>query len=127
MKKTGLALGALALSLAGLFALSGQVEAYRGDPSVQGPDYSAERHQAMTQAFENHDYDAWRELMQDRGRVMQVVNQDNFARFAEAHQLAQEGKLDESKQIREELGLGLRNGSGQGQKGNGNGMGRYNR
>jgi len=123
MKKTGLALGALALSLAGLFALSGQVEAYRGDPNVQGPNYSVERHQAMTQAFENHDYDAWRELMQDRGRVTQVVNQDNFARFAEAHQLAQEGKLDESRQIREELGLGLHNGSAQGQRGNG--MGRY--
>lgn len=122
MKKTGLAFGA-ALSLAGLFALSGQVAAYRGDSNAHGPNYSTERHQAMTQAFENHDYEAWRELMQDRGRVMQVVNQDNFVRFAEAHQLAQAGKLDEAKQIREELGLGLHNGSGQGQKGNR--MGRY--
>ena len=125
MKKTGLILGALALSLVGLVALSGQVEAYRGDPSVKGPDYSEERHPAMTQAFENHDYEAWKELMQNRGRAMQVVNQDNFDRFAEAHQLAQEGKLDEAKQIREELGLGLRNGSGKGQRGEG--MGRCNK
>jgi len=125
MKKTGLVLGALALSLAGLSTLSGQVEAYRGDPGAQGPDYSAERHQAMTQAFDSNDYNAWKEQMRDRGRVTQVVNQDNFARFAEAHQLVQEGKLDEAKQIREELGLGLRNGSGPGQKSNG--RGRYSK
>ena len=125
MKKTGIAISALALFLVGLFALSGQATAYRGDHSVQGPNYSIERHQAIIQAFENNDYNAWKEQMRDRGRVTQIINQENFARFAEAHKLAQEGKLDEARQVRQELGLGLRNGSGYGRRGNG--MGRYSK
>lgn len=89
--------------------------AYHGDPSVQGPNYSPERHESMTKAFETKDYKAWKELMNDRGRVTQVINADNFARFAEAHNLAKEGKLEEAKAIRAELGLGLRDGKGKGQ------------
>ena len=53
--------------------------------------------------------------MQGRGRVSQVVNEGNFARFAEMHKLMLEGKTNEANAIRTELGLGLRNGSGQGQ------------
>jgi len=45
-----------------------------------------------------------------------VITEENFARFAEAHRLALEGKTDEANQIRAELGLGQgqRNGDGQG-------------
>ena len=96
------------------------VEAYRGDPSVQGPNYSQERHEAMTKAFTNNDYNAWKELMNGRGRVTQVVNKDNFAKFAQAHKYMLEGKKTEAAKLRTELGLGLRDGSG---KGTGMGMG----
>ncbi len=112
MKKTILALGVTALILGGLFMLPELADAYRGDPSVKGPDCSEERHQEMEQAFENNDYQAWKNLMQGKGRVMQVINEGNFAKFAQAHELAEQGKMDEAKQIREELGLGLKNGSG---------------
>ena len=102
--------------------------AYQGDPAVQGPDHSPERHEAMEQAFETNDYEAWKELMNGKGRVTQVVTADNFHRFAEAHALAENGQLDESKAIRAELGLGLKDGSGkgqgQGQGRRGNGQGR---
>jgi len=119
MKKTAVILSVLGLVLGGVFTFSKSVSAYRGDPSVEGPNHSEERHQAMTQVFEANDYNAWKEQMQGRGRVTQVINEENFARFAEAHQLALEGKTDEANQIRQELGLGLRNSSGQsGQKGN---------
>lgn len=111
------------LGLAGFTTLSGSAFAYRGDPSVKGPNYSEERHQAMTKAFESNDYNAWRELMQGKGRVTQVVNEQNFARFAEAHKLALEGNTEEAKKIREELGLGLRNGGGYGGQGDGQRMG----
>lgn len=114
MKKTILTLGATALVLGGLFIIPNTVSAYRGDPSVKGPDCTAERHQAMEQAFTDNDYNAWVSLMQGKGRVTQVVNEGNFARFAEAHKLAEEGKMDEAKQIRQELGLGLNNGAKQG-------------
>jgi len=116
MNKTLLAVSALVLGAGVLFTTTSGVLAYRGDPNVQGPNYSPERHEAMTKAFENNDYNSWKELMQGKGRVTQVVNEGNFARFAEAHKLALEGKTEEAKSIRAELGLGLRNGSGQGQE-----------
>ena len=70
----------------------------------------------MTRAFENKDYNAWKEQMQGRGRVSQVINEGNFARFAEMHKLMLEGKTEEAGKIRTELGLGLGDGSGQGQR-----------
>lgn len=87
--------------------------AYRGDPSVQGPEYSAERHTAMTAAFASGDYNAWKGLMGDRGATRKV-NQENFARFAEANALARSGNTEGAKAIRAELGLGQ--GQGQGRK-----------
>lgn len=114
----------MTLVVVGMVAVSGEVLAYQGDPTVKGPNYTEERHTAMTQAFEKNDYQAWKTLMSGRGRVSQVVTEQNFARFAEAHRLALQGKTEETKQIRAELGLGLHNGSGNGQ---GMGRGRYNR
>lgn len=120
MNKTLLGLGALALLVGGVvMTLPGVASAYRGDPNVKGPNYTVERHTAMEMAFEKGDYDAWKNLMQGRGRVTQVINKDNFAKFAEAHKLAEDGKTAEAQKIREELGLGLKNGMGQGK-----GMGR---
>lgn len=122
----GLAVVATA-ALAGV----GTSSAYRGDYSKQGPNYSQERHETMEKAFEQNDYNAWKEQMNGRGRVTQVVNEGNFARFAEAHKLAEQGKDAEADQIRTELGLrtknGERTGSGYGQgqvNGKGGGMNR---
>lgn len=111
-----------AVVIGGAMTYVNTASAYRGDPSVKGPNYSEERHEAMEKAFETKNYDAWKKLMQGRGRVTQVITKDNFAKFAEAHELAEEGKLDEAKKIRQELGLGTHNGSGQGM-----GMGRWSK
>lgn len=114
MKKItlGLGLGALVLGLGIIGMSTNSALAYRGDATVKGPNYSVERHSAMTKAFENKDFDAWKNLMTGKGRVTQVVNKDNFAKFAEAHALAEQGKTLEAQKIRQELGLGLHNGSG---------------
>ena len=80
------------------------------DDWLASPNYLEE----ISKAFENKDFNAWKTLMTGRGRVTQVINAQNFTRFAEAHELAEQGKIDEAKQIRTELGLGLQNGSGQG-------------
>ncbi|MHB8903543.1 MAG: hypothetical protein ACYC40_00335 [Patescibacteria group bacterium] len=110
MKKSILGLGILAiLVLAGITASA--VFAYQGDPTVKGPNYSVDRHTAMEQVFENKDYDAWKNLMAGKGRVAQVINKDNFAKFAEAHNLAEQGKMVEAQKIRQDLGLGLNSGS----------------
>jgi len=112
MKKTTLGLGTLALVL-GVTAISaGPILAYRGDPTIQGPNYSTERHTAMLKAFENKDYTAWKNLMQNRGMATKVITETNFAKFVEAHNLALQGKTAEAQKIRQELGLGLQNGSG---------------
>lgn len=110
-----LALSALTLGVGISFATISGTLAYKGDPNVQGPNYSPERHEAMTKAFENNDYNAWKEQMRGRGRVTQVVNEGNFAKFSEMHKLMLEGKSEEVGKIRIELGLGLKNSSGQGQ------------
>jgi len=122
MKKVTLSLGVLALVL-GITAIStGSALAYRGDPTVHGPNYSAERHTAMLKAFENKDYTAWKNLMQNRGMATKVITEANFAKFVEAHNLALQGKTVEAQKIHQELGLGLRNGSGK--TGGGMGMGK---
>jgi len=96
-------------------------------PNVKGPNYSAERHEAMQNAFENHDYEAWKGLMQEVGRVrvVEAINADNFDKFVEAHELASQGKFEEAREIRKELGLGKKDGSGR--RGAGMGMGRMHR
>lgn len=110
MKNTTLTLSILTLVTAGIIGVTTVLpaEAYLGDPNTKGPNYSAERHEAMERSFENKDYNAWKELMQNRGRVMSLINEQNFARFAEAHELAEQGKFAEADAIRKELGLRTR-------------------
>lgn len=105
------------------------VDAYRGDPNVQGPNYTEEHHEAMTNAFTSGDYQAWKNLMQGRGRVTQMVNEQNFARFVQAHNASLAGDMQTAAAIRAELGLGLHDGSGyRGGQGQGQGRGNgYNR
>ena len=124
-KKMILGLGMLGLVLGSFGLMTSSVSAYRGDVTVKGPNYSAEREVAMEKAFETNDYTAWKTLMQNRGRVTQVINKDNFAKFSEAHELAEKGDTAGAQKIRQELGLGLKNGSGQGMKNN-SGAGRGN-
>ena len=124
MNKTSILLGLTALVIGGAAIAPQAALAYRGDPAVKGPNYTDERHAAMEKAFESKDYNAWKTLMAGRGRATQVVNAQNFAQFAEAHELAEQGKTDEASKVRAELGLGLHNGTGMGQ---GTGYGRMSR
>jgi hypothetical protein len=114
MKKISIITLSIAAIALGLITFANSTYAYRGDPSVQGPYHTEERETAMNKAFDNNDYNAWKKLMEGRGRVTQVINQNNFAQFAKAHKLAEEGKVAEANKIRTQLGLGLQNGSGQG-------------
>ncbi len=123
----------LGMLVLGVLALGGvgysTAKAYQGDYSKKGPNYSEERHTAMTKAFETNDYQTWKELMGDRkGRMVELVNEENFPKFVEARKLALEGKFEEAKALRAELGLGdgqgKKDGSGYGKKGMGRGMNR---
>ena len=133
MKKSSkMLMGALVLVgvvLAGIYSAG----AYQGDYSKKGPNYSEERHAVMTAAFEKNDYNAWKEEVDKnsrKGRVTEVVNEENFAKFAEARRLSSAGDTAGADAIRAELGLrtsdGKRGGHGfcdkQG-RGNGEGCG----
>lgn len=118
-------MGIFALAAVALTGSQIAVNAYQGDHAKQGPHYSEERHQMMTQAFESNDYNAWKEQMDGHGRITEVVTEENFSKFAEAHQLALEGKMDEANALRAELGLRTHNGE-KGGHGKGEGKGRGN-
>lgn len=124
MTKKGIMLGVLSLAIIGTSVYALGVSAYQGDATKTGPNYSPERHEQMKKAFENNDYNAWKNLMNGKGRVSIVVNEGNFNRFAEAHKLMEEGKTDEANKIRQELGLGQSGKNGQGM---GNGQKGQNR
>ena len=112
MKNKILTLSLMGLVLSGLFLAPKAVDAYRGDPTIKGPYYSEERHAAMEKAFDSNDYNSWKNLMSGKGRVTQVVNKDNFSKFAQIHKLVEQGKTAEADKIKTELGLGLKNGNG---------------
>ncbi len=103
--------------------LSLGVIAYQGNINVKGPNYSTEVHERLEAAIEAGDYDAWLKIRQDnnlptRGKIFQVINKDNFDKFAELHEANEEGDADKADAIRAELGLGqgmMKRGSGKGQ------------
>jgi len=114
MKKLSIITLIIAAIAVSLMAFASSSYAYKGDPTVKGTKYSESRGLEKEKAFDNNDYNAWKNLMQGKGKVTQVINKDNFAQFAKAHNLAEEGKTAEANQIRIQLGLGLQNGNGQG-------------
>ena len=127
-KKIILGVSALAVAASTLI-LAKSVFAYRGDYTQKGPDCTPERHEAMEQAFEDNDYQAWEKLRNGRGRVSEIINEDNFARFTEAHRLAEEGNYEEVDKIRQELGLRTKKGDSAGtgyRRGDGQGNGLKN-
>jgi len=100
-------LSVFALGIVALLGVS-LVAAYQGDYSVKGPDYSEDRHEAMEDAFDNLDYDAWVVLMTASGRhprVLDVVTEDNFVTFVEAHDAMEDGDFDRAAELRADLGL----------------------
>lgn len=104
--KKALIISAFAVvAVVGLSATSSAL-AYQGNSSVRGPQYTPERHEAMEKAFATNDYTAWKNLMQGRGRVSEIITKDNFSQFAKAHTLAEQGNYTEANAIRTSLGLG---------------------
>ncbi|KKP36341.1 MAG: hypothetical protein UR27_C0021G0012 [Candidatus Peregrinibacteria bacterium GW2011_GWA2_33_10] len=67
-----------------------------------------EKHQEVIKAIENNDYQTWKKLMEENGmhpEKLDVINEENFAKFSQMHKLMREGKFEEANKIREELGL----------------------
>ena len=116
-QNVGIMAGVIALGLLGMVSVTA---AYQGESANKPQDCDSERHEAMEQAFANHDYESWKELMAGKGRVTEVVNQNNFAEFARSHERLEAGDEAAVREIRQSLGLGL--GQGHGQAGRGHKM-----
>lgn len=119
------------LIMSGLMALvlglgiSGSALAYQGDFTKKGPNYTPEFEAQITEVMTKGDYEGWKKLIEEKvqkGRVDEVINKDNFSKFAEAWKLAKDGKIKEANAIRKELGLRTRDSSNSFSR-NGNGMG----
>lgn len=120
-----IALGAFAFAAIGLIGAAGIASAYQGGHSVQGPNFDADIHAQKLVAFEERDYTVWKDLMEQQGnngRVLEVVNSENFNTFVEAHNAALSGDMEKAAELRAELGLnngmGPKDGTGYGQAGN---------
>ena len=107
IKKRHVSLAALTLIMTAGVA---SVSAYQGDYAKTGPNFTSERHEIIKVALNNNDYNSWKEQMSGKGRVVELINQDNFAKFAEAYKLSQAGDKAGADVIREELGLRTSNG-----------------
>lgn len=70
--------------------------------------YSATQASELEKAIENNDYATWKGLMKGRGKLAQLINENNFAKYAEAYKLVKEGKYKEANAIRKELGFSNR-------------------
>jgi len=107
MKKTTI-FGLLALMVVGMIFSTSLVSAYRGDYTIEGPNYNEERHELLENAFETLNYDAWYDLMTENGRhprVVDVIDAGNFAKFVEAHEAGKNGDSETASVLRAELGL----------------------
>ncbi len=93
MKKT-LIIASLAIiiSLAASFSVS----------AWQGEKLNRSNHLSMV----NQDYNSWLESKIDRVpcRDIDLINEENFALFSQAHQLLKEAKVDEAREIFKSLG-----------------------
>ncbi|MBU1017631.1 hypothetical protein KKA33_01230 [Patescibacteria group bacterium] len=105
---TGLA--TLIILLAVVFATS----ADEGDETpAKGLRFSAENREAVMEAVEKCDYDAWYNALTENGNeppMLEYINEGNFARFCEMHDLRMQAQA-----IADELGLpkkGMRMGKG---------------
>lgn len=129
-------LGFLAIFVLGIIGLAGLGYAYKGDPSVKGPNYDADIQAQLEAAMDANDYDAWLQVREDnnlptRGKIFSVITEENFDLYVEMHEANLAGDYETADEIRSELGLGQgsmkRAGShgqmkGQGSRGSGSGQ-----
>ncbi len=74
-------------------------------------DKQAEHFQAVQESVEAGDYDAWQELMSQRGKnakhskMLEVITEDNFDLLADLMEAKENKDPEAAKEILEELGL----------------------
>ena len=118
-KKIGAGLASFAVvALAGTMVVS----ATEGNFNNRGLKMNGEHKVQIEGAIESGDFNAFKEVMGDRGRIAEVINEENFDNFVQMHELKMAGDFEGAREIAKELGLGNMNGrfhKGEGKMGNG--------
>jgi len=113
MKNSKLITGAAALvaimAVAGVAATS---FASGGNFFHRGENFSPVDHQAVEQALENKDYNAWKELMSG-SPMADKITEENFNKLVQAHELMLAGDYKGAREIQKEIGFGSEMGKGQ--------------
>ena len=77
-------------------------------------------HEQMKQAVKDKDFGAWKGLISERAnKMLDGATEENFNKATEAHQLMQDGKHEEAKQLLRDAGLPM---MGHGKDGTRDGM-----
>jgi hypothetical protein len=87
------------------------VYAYKGNPTLNGPNYTEAVHEQLESAIDNNDYDSWIKIRQENnlpmnGRMFKAIDKDNFNLYVEMHNANIAGDIDRAESIKAELGLG---------------------
>jgi len=86
-------------------AVSGLASADEGlNKFKQNRDFQPENRQAMKEVLENNDYEAFQELTANKPFAKEITEKD-FENMQKVHSLMKEGKIEEAKALRQELGL----------------------
>ena len=76
-----------------------------GEGHMKGFDKgNKENRQAVLDALETGDYDAWMEIMGDN-KVTENMTEDKFEKMIEAHEAMQSGDFERAKEIKDEIGF----------------------
>lgn len=70
-----------------------------------GKHRGGENREAMKNAIESGDYQAWAELLADKPNAEEFVNEETFAALQEAHALNEAGDREGAKALLEEAGI----------------------
>ena len=78
-----------------------------------------ERHEALENILDENDFEAWSDFISEsedwgRGKIREVVTEENFPTFVAMHEAMEAGDVALAKELREKLGLEIRVRTGQG-------------
>lgn len=62
-----------------------------------------EKEEMILTSFENGDYDTWRRLLGQKGKISEVITKEEFQTFIEAREKARSGRYEEAILIAEKL------------------------
>lgn len=89
----------------------------KGMYGKEGRGQYRENRQAVYDAMDSGDYNAWKEAMGERPSAESITEED-FQKLLEAHQFIKDGDVESARAIKSELGMGM------GKRNGGNGQGR---